>query len=620
MSAGRVRRPLTVAAGTAAGGAVLFAPAADAATFQVTNLNNDGPGSLRVAVEDADASPGPGDVVTFQSGLSGAITLEGTPITIDEGVSIQGPGASVVTVDANDDSRVFEIDTDNAGDPGEAVGISGLTLANGTTVGVTGNDGGAIDAFGTQLTLSGLVIRDSYAETFGGGVHAQDSSLNITSTTMTGNEASAPGSGDGGAVYRDNNPYGPERIADSVFTNNRAGSEGTITLYDSYYSPVTIENTTVAGNEVEGNGGGIVIWDADGDAPITIRNSTITGNQAGNGGGVSLMFFQDPAPGNLPATVSIENTTVSGNSATYSAGGIRLYGEVPANVRIANSTVVNNTAEQDGGGAYLYADGFTAAITSTILAGNTAAGDGDEVFVDPDGDSGFTLGFSLVQGATDGAVAQTPAGSNLLGVDPQLGPLPNERRPDPDPRSLLHLTGDRQGRRQRPGNRPARLRAHLRRRQLRQRGRRRRHRHRLGRAAAGRQVSAALAQCKGMVENLLFAPGTAIVGTDANDVIVGTPANDSDQLRQGQGQGLRRRRQRLGQGRSGQGQRRRPGRQGQAQGQRRQRQAPGQRRPRHAQGRRRQGHAEGRRRQGQARRRPGPDKLKGGGGKDSEVQ
>ena len=98
---------LSAAAGAGLGATVLFAPAADAATFTVTNLNNDGPGSLRVAVETANTTDGD-DVVAFQAGLTGTIELAddggvtGPDIEINyDGLDIQGPGAGVITVDAN---------------------------------------------------------------------------------------------------------------------------------------------------------------------------------------------------------------------------------------------------------------------------------------------------------------------------------------------------------------------------------------------------------------------------------------------------------------------------------------------------------------------------------------
>src|SRR5688572_14473075 len=69
------------------------------AVFSVENLNDAGPGSLRAALDDANASAGP-DGVLFADGLSGTITVSNGPISITDSVEVRGPGANVVTIDA----------------------------------------------------------------------------------------------------------------------------------------------------------------------------------------------------------------------------------------------------------------------------------------------------------------------------------------------------------------------------------------------------------------------------------------------------------------------------------------------------------------------------------------
>ena len=98
-SARRNRVAAGVAAG--AGAVVLFAPAADAATFMVTSLADDGSvGTLRTAIETANTTPG-ADTITFASGLSGTIQLNDTDGAIEinsDPLDIQGPGPSQLTV------------------------------------------------------------------------------------------------------------------------------------------------------------------------------------------------------------------------------------------------------------------------------------------------------------------------------------------------------------------------------------------------------------------------------------------------------------------------------------------------------------------------------------------
>src|SRR5688572_27176164 len=125
----RARRAGTGAA-VALGAAVAFAPAADAATFPVTNLNDAGPGSLRDAVAQANLGADL-DRVTFAPGLTGTITLTTGQIGIEAAIDIQGPGAGTLAVSGNDNSRIFLLNTDATGSSRDPVSISGLTLTDG---------------------------------------------------------------------------------------------------------------------------------------------------------------------------------------------------------------------------------------------------------------------------------------------------------------------------------------------------------------------------------------------------------------------------------------------------------------------------------------------------------
>src|SRR5262245_31524749 len=109
-------------------------------TFNVTNSNDDlNPGSLRWAITQANANPGPdtidtyltidnrdiltGLIVTTRVGVSINVTLEGTQLpTITGDLTIIGDGRSVFTVSGNNQSRVLEIN------PGVSVNISDMTI------------------------------------------------------------------------------------------------------------------------------------------------------------------------------------------------------------------------------------------------------------------------------------------------------------------------------------------------------------------------------------------------------------------------------------------------------------------------------------------------------------
>src|SRR5918997_1325310 len=68
-----------------------------AAIYTVTNLNDSGAGSLRQAIIDANNIAGD-DVIIFQSGLSGTITLTSGQLLINSSIIIDGPGANLLSI------------------------------------------------------------------------------------------------------------------------------------------------------------------------------------------------------------------------------------------------------------------------------------------------------------------------------------------------------------------------------------------------------------------------------------------------------------------------------------------------------------------------------------------
>ncbi len=92
-------------------------------------------------------------------------------MTVNKILTIEGPGASVITVRGNHARQVFVIPSPFT------VAISGLTIANG--------NGGA-------LTITNSATNDA---SHSGGIF-NTGALTVTSTTLSGNQASQ-----GGAIY-----------------------------------------------------------------------------------------------------------------------------------------------------------------------------------------------------------------------------------------------------------------------------------------------------------------------------------------------------------------------------------------------------------------------------------
>ena len=81
------------------------------AALLVTNTDNNGPGSLREAVEFANAFPD-ADEINFDSGVFATpltTVLTTGQLTITNPLTINGPGADLLAVSGNHSSRVFQI-------------------------------------------------------------------------------------------------------------------------------------------------------------------------------------------------------------------------------------------------------------------------------------------------------------------------------------------------------------------------------------------------------------------------------------------------------------------------------------------------------------------------------
>ena len=119
------------------------------------------------------------------------------------------------------------------------------------------------------------------------------------------------------------------------------------------YGTLTLTNIVATGNV--GSQGAILNL-----APgaLTLMNSTLSGNAASyGGGGVEGAGVQ----------LTIIGSTISGNSAGQFGGGV-FTGDGPTT--IINSTLANNTSGYKGGG--LYAGGATTTVINSTLAGNSA--------------------------------------------------------------------------------------------------------------------------------------------------------------------------------------------------------------------------------------------------------
>ena len=293
----------------------------------------DGLTSLREAIMAANANPGP-DTISFAPGLTGTISLMMGELAIWNSVTIQGPGAPSLTINANHSSRIFNIDD--------------------------GNDGVNSDVVIDGLTLTGGMASGTGSQSFGGAVFSKES-LTIYGSDIVGNSADS-----GGGVWVATYTGGTTTIHNSTISGNTANYYGGGIEASVSGGSVTLENSTIFGNTANYLGGGMDVGTSGGN--MTIQNSTISGNTANlvGGGGIWIWGYT------YGGTTTIRNSTISGNTTGGNGGGIFSYYGMAATVE---STIIALNSNTGNTGPNIAGVGTVVARYSLIAdnTGGTAA-------------------------------------------------------------------------------------------------------------------------------------------------------------------------------------------------------------------------------------------------------
>ena len=208
----------------------------------VTSAADSGPGTLRAAVDAANAATVPVEIDFDLNEGEGeaAITLTSDGLELRNTavpIAIDGPGAGLLAVDGDQKNSVFKID------PNVTASISGMTIRNGIAtytygnpfpagggvlnegtatlndVTLSGNDGGnhggGLKNTG-NVTLTDCIVSGNQALS-GGGVYNQFGVMKLTGTTISGDDAEGSALDNVGAPFR-------SPTARSAVTRSRNGS------------------------------------------------------------------------------------------------------------------------------------------------------------------------------------------------------------------------------------------------------------------------------------------------------------------------------------------------------------------------------------------------------------
>ena len=399
--------------------------------------------SLRSAVETAP----PGCAIAVPAGT---YLLGGQPLSVEQSVSLVGAGASVTILSQGGAAQPVVQAVQQNGD----IFIGGATLTGGS-YGVYA----AGAAVPTSLTLSdavvgangfGIVIRGGLTEddTEGATVFLNNSIVRNNSTGGVDAQLGPEGWGRLFASHtriEDNGGTGVIVTGEAwlsycrIAGNDSSGNGGGLHIGEG--AIVSFTDGTISGNTTQGSGGGI--YSAGNrllfPAMVDLARATISGNTAqGSGGGMfnggALEFAPDPLPVHYGSEMNLSNVTLSGNTAGAFGGGLfndggYAFPYLGGKIACQNCTITGNAAAQGGGLALDPLNNGVSLAGNSVLAGNAANFD-----IDCSGPLD-SAGYNLIED-DDGCLIGGDSSGNILGIDPQLGPLANNGGP-----TLTHLPG-----------------------------------------------------------------------------------------------------------------------------------------------------------------------------------
>lgn len=233
----------------------------------------DGQTSLREAMTYANSTARQCQI-TFADNVRGAIKLNGESLPALTGdCAIVGPGAGLLSVDANNRSGIFRIEqgasvalsglTLRGGNAGASVGYNGGAICNAgdlrlrasVLLGNKGNAGGAIFNVGRDVSIERCTFLSNLGRHVGGAIFSANGVLVLWQCTLSGNAAPDTIGGGGGAICANTVDLRLESC--TLGRNSGVRGRGGVWFQGGV---LTLHNTIIAGNgarDVQMDGGSL---------------------------------------------------------------------------------------------------------------------------------------------------------------------------------------------------------------------------------------------------------------------------------------------------------------------------------------------------------------------------
>ncbi|MBX2824877.1 MAG: DUF4347 domain-containing protein, partial [Gammaproteobacteria bacterium] len=355
---------------------------ADLSSIAALELNPgaDGLVSLREAVLAANADVGLDEIVLDP----GTYVISGGEMVVTEAVIIRGDTAANTILDAEEDSRFFNVNIPTAG----TFTLEDITLANGHSDSV----GGAMLVDMATVEITDAILTGNRADTLGGAIFTNANAvLNVTDSLLEDNRAV----GDGGAIYSE----GEVTIVGSEFIDNRADNGGAVYTKSGTFTLVVAESRFF-NNYAVSDGGALYV-----DSLVSVSDSLFESNRADNDSGA----IQVKGNGTITGSTFYQNTSGKHGGAMEVSGG-------STELDVESSTFVGNSADSKGG-AIRRTGGPVVEVSNSLFADNDVLGVPEDV----EGQV-VSLGFNLFKSTPTGG-HYTSAVNDLIGIDPQVGAL-----------------------------------------------------------------------------------------------------------------------------------------------------------------------------------------------------
>ncbi|MCR5724212.1 MAG: BspA family leucine-rich repeat surface protein [Treponema sp.] len=357
-------------------------------------------GELKAASLSIVASTTTGNDVLSGGGAGTVLSISASVPVVVSGLKIQSGSTGIATSGTG------------------AVSIKDCTVSMNSSSGIAVSGTGAVTISG--CTIGGSLSGNGNETDNGGGIYAEaGTTVTISDTTITGNNAKANGGGIynagsmtlKGAIIGDKNAT--SAASDSLYANKATASgggiynTGTLNVLDG---TVISFNYASESESADAGGGGIF---CDG-GELTIEDGVLITYNCAKGCGGGIVVSAGCEVTMKGGSVSSNASLGDSNTASKMDGGGGMYVAGSSSVKISGGSISDNTSKVSGAGIFVNSSGATLTMSGGTISGNAATCSGGGVY---NKGTFFMYGTAVIGDESKGAAATLTDNSNSAGAN-----------------------------------------------------------------------------------------------------------------------------------------------------------------------------------------------------------